>query len=89
MSSALPGKMDPLPGQIPFYIFTPFTLRGAFTLQSRLDFAPCDFWLFLSLFFLEGAAGRMEVYQDAVRHFRAQRYTCFGVPIIVMLFRCG
>ena len=42
MSSAVPEKLHPQPGQIRFYIFTLFELGGAFTLQSRLNFASCD-----------------------------------------------
>ena len=46
MSSALPEKIDPQPGQNRFYIFARFRLDGAFTLRSRVNFAHCDFWLF-------------------------------------------
>ena len=86
MPSAVPEKMEPQPGQNRFYIFTRFKFGGAFTLQSRLHFAPSAVWLFLSKL-KERLAGRkftrVQDLSKAVRHFRGQRYPCFGVPIIV------
>ena len=73
MSSAVPGKMDPQPGQIWFDIFTGVKLGGAATQQPRLHFAKLK----------ERPAGRkftrVQDLSKAVRHFRTQRYTCFGV----------
>ena len=85
MSSAMPNKqkMDPQPGQIRFDIkkpnmFTQFQLGSASTFQSKLNFAPCDFWLFFFSKLKERLAGRKFIgVQDlskAIRHFRAQRF---------------
>ena len=75
--------MDPQPWQIRFYNFIRFKIGGAFTLQSRLNVVPCDFWLFPKL--KERLAGRkftrVQDLSKAVRHFRALRCTCFSIPI--------
>ena len=90
MSSSVPTKMDPQPGHIRFDIFTRFKLGGAFTLQSRLNFAPCDFWLFSKS--KERLPGRkftgIQELSKAARHFRAERYI-YLLRCTNMLFRCG
>ena len=86
MSSAVPEKMDPQPGQNRFDIFTRFELEleGAFKLffyNPDLMLSPGT-WLFSTL--KERLTGRKFTppnLSKAVGHFRAQCYAYSGVPI--------
>ena len=63
-------------------VFIRIKLGGASTPQYRLNFAPCDFFLSKLKERLAGRKfTRVQDLSKNVRHFRAQRYTCFAVPI--------
>ena len=83
-SSAVCEKMDPQPEKNNLFdIFIRFKLGGAFTLQPRLNLAPCTFWLFSKFkeLLARWKCTRVQDLSKAVRHFRAHRYTSFGVPV--------
>ena len=56
-----------------------------FNLGVQLPYTPDLILCFLAFFEIEGTVGSTDIYRvrdlsKAVRHSRAQRYTCFGVP---------